>query len=350
MLGYDDHEIQNRFSSWVRLIHPDDRDAALARVRSYLAGDLRNYELEHRLRHKDGSYRWILVRAVVLRDASGKPVRMAGSHMDVTEFKSAVERLRQANLELQETQRQLIQAARFESIGTLAAGVAHEVKNPLQTILMGLHYLSQKLTAPEEDVALALSDMREAISRANTVIGDLLQLSKVIPFQIRSESLNEIIQHCLRLVRPQLDAGGVTVALNLAQDLSPVEMDKSRMEQVFLNVLLNAIQAMPTGGALTLTTRTLPPNGDLAPIPAPLPKLNPGQKLMVAEVKDTGTGIKEADLPRVFDPFFTTKPTGIGNGLGLSMAKMIIERHGGAITINNAPDGGVLVTVALRGG
>ena len=148
MLGFEDHEIENRFSSWEQLIHPDDRDAALARLRAYFAGELPVYELEHRLRHKDGSYRWILARGVVLRDSSGKPLRMAGSHLDVTELKNAAERLKQANRELKETQGQLIQAARFESMGTLAAGVAHEVKNPLQTILMGLYYLSQKLASP----------------------------------------------------------------------------------------------------------------------------------------------------------------------------------------------------------
>ena len=328
MLGYEDHEIENRFSAWEGLIHPDDREAALARVRSYFAGEIPVYELEHRLRHKDGSYRWILARGVVLRDASGKPVRMAGSHMDVTELKNAAERLRQANLELQETQTQLVQAARFESIGTLAAGVAHEVKNPLQTILMGLHYLSQKLASANGDVALALSDMRESVIRANTIISDLLTLSKVTQFQMRTESLNEIIQHSLRLVHTQLDAAGVIVALNLAPDLPAAELDKHRMEQVFLNLFLNSIQAMPAGGALTVTTRAMVRDEDAASVPPFFRKFKPSQRLIVVEVKDTGTGIKETDLPRVFDPFFTTKPPGVGTGLGLSMAKMIIDRHG----------------------
>jgi PAS domain S-box-containing protein len=251
MLGFEDHEIENHISSWEQLIHPDDRDSALARLRAYLAGEMPVYELEHRLRHKDGSYRWILARGVVLRDSNGKPVRMAGSHLDVTELKNAAERLLQANLELKETQSQLVQAARFESIGTLAAGVAHEVKNPLQTILMGLYYLSQKLAAPDNGVALALSDMRESVNRANAVVGELLTLAKVTQFQLKSDNLNEIIQHCLRLLHSQLDAAGVTVAVSLSPDLSCAQMDKSRIEQVFLNLFVNsiqAIQAMPAGG------------------------------------------------------------------------------------------------------
>jgi PAS domain S-box-containing protein len=347
MLGYEDDEIENHFSSWEQLIHPDDHDSALTRVRAYFSGEIPAYELEHRLRHKDGSYRWILARGVVLRDASGKPTRMAASHVDVTELRNAAECLRRANLELQETQSQLIQAARFESIGTLAAGVAHEVKNPLQTILMGLHYLTQKLAVPDEDVALALSDMRESVARANAVISDLLTLSKGSEFQMSSERLNGIIQHSLRLLHSQMDAAGVTTVLNLAPDLAPAEMDKRRMEQAFLNLFLNSIQAMPTGGVLTVSTRVLVRDQDGPSIPPLFRKFKPGQKLLVVEVKDTGIGIKEEDLPRVWDPFFTTKPVGVGTGMGLPMAKMIIDRHGGAVAIENAPSGGVLVTIVL---
>ena len=190
MLGYEDHEIENRFSAWEELIHPDDRAAARARREAYFAGELPVFELEHRLRHKDGSYRWILARGVVLRDATGKPVRMAGSHMDLTERKQVAERLQQANVELQEMQSHLIQAARFESIGTLAAGVAHEVKNPLQTILMGLRFLAQRLPTPDPEVALTLSDMREAVTRAErerNVAGSYLELRSE-HFLLRYES------------------------------------------------------------------------------------------------------------------------------------------------------------------
>jgi PAS domain S-box-containing protein len=347
MLGYEDHEIGNRFSAWEQLIHPDDRAAALARREAYLAGQLPVFELEHRLRHKDGSYRWILARGVVLRDATGKPVRMAGSHMDLTERKQFAERLQQANVELQEMQSHLIQAARFESIGTLAAGVAHEVKNPLQTILMGLRFLAQRLPAPDPEVALTMSDMREGVTRANTIVGELLALSKPEEFHPAPECLNPLIERSLQLLHRQVEAAGVTVTLNLAPDLPPARLDHARLRQVFLNLSLNSVQAMPGGGTLTITTRVLTLSADPAAIPPAFRCFKPASKLVVAEVRDTGTGIKETDLPRVFDPFFTTKPVGVGTGLGLSMAKRIIERHGGVIQINNAPPAGVLVTIAL---
>ncbi|MGA2662515.1 MAG: PAS domain-containing protein, partial [Verrucomicrobiota bacterium] len=181
MLGYEEPEVQNHFSAWERLLHPDDRQRALGRLQACLSGETPNFELEHRLRHKDGTFRWILARGVALHDAGGKPVRMAGSHVDMTDRKRAEEQLSQAYAELTQQQEdlkrtlqelraaheklkaaqlQLIQAAKLESVGTLAAGVAHEVKNPLQTILMGLDFLSGNLPASKENTKLVLSDMR----------------------------------------------------------------------------------------------------------------------------------------------------------------------------------------------
>jgi signal transduction histidine kinase len=115
-----------------------------------------------------------------------------------------------------------------------------------------------------------------------------------------------------------------------------------------LNLFLNGIQAMASGGRLTVATRALALNGDPAATDPLFRKFRPGQRLVLAEVRDTGTGIKPADLPRVFDPFFTTKPVGVGTGLGLSIARMIIERHDGVIDINNTPEGGAVAVVALK--
>jgi len=325
--------------------------------------------LEHRLRHKDGTYRWILARGVVLRDAEGNPLRMAGSHVDLTERKLAGERLektcaklaaREAALKkilrqlrashraLKEAQLHLIQAAKLESVGTLAAGVAHEVKNPLQTILMGLDYVCQKVPAGDQDLTDTLGDMRDAVKRAGSIIRELLVFSSDSVFQTRPEDLNVLIERSMRLLNPSLIAAGTEIVRNLDPQLPLVPIDHNKIQQVFINLLLNAAQAMPAGGTLTVTTRAVRVDGTGSAANPLFHKYGAGESLVVVDVEDTGHGIPEAVLPRVFDPFFTTKPLGVGTGLGLSIARKIVDLHGGEIQIRNRPTGGVAATVALK--
>jgi PAS domain S-box-containing protein len=369
MLGHADHELPNHFSTWEGLLHPADRERARACLQAYLSGQTRAYELEHRLRHKDGSYRWILARGVALRDAQGKPVRMAGSHVDLTDRKqveeqlqrayaelsqneaalqTALQKLKTANEELQTTQLELIQAAKLESVGTLAAGVAHEVKNPLQTILMGLDYLANPLPSGSGDTTPVLSDMRDAVTRANVIVRELLQLSADTDFDPKEEDLNGAVERSLWLINSDVIASQISVVRKLAADLPRVLMDRSKMEQVFINLFINALQAMVQGGVLSVTTRHRRFGEDLKLGGLAFPHFRPGDQLVIAEVRDTGKGIHEDLLPKVFDPFFTTKPVGVGTGLGLSVVKKIIDLHGGAIDIRNGPLGGVVVTLMLR--
>lgn len=256
--------------------------------------------------------------------------------------------LQASHAELQQTQLQLIQAAKLESVGSLAAGVAHEVKNPLQTILMGVGYLANRRPPPDADMALALDDMREAVQRANRIIRELLELSAATQFDLKDEDLNEVVERSLWLVNHELVAARLKVIRQLQRPLEPVAMDRSKIEQVLLNLLINAIQAMTPGQTLTVATRSgclgqgldLPRGAGSA--------FQPGETLVVAEVRDTGPGIPAAQLARVFEPFFTTKPVGVGTGLGLSVAKKIIDLHDGSIDIQNAPEGGLCVTLVFR--
>lgn len=369
MLGYEEDEVGSDFSAWERLLHPDDREHGLAQLRAYLSGQIATYELEHRLRHKDGSYRWILARARILHDTAGKSVRMAGSHVDLTERKLAQEQLQRVNAELTQreetlkamvaeikmsheelkaTQLKLIQAARLESVGTLAAGVAHEVKNPLHTILLGLDYLDRNFPGTNECIARVLGDMREAVRRANTIIRDLLQLSAPADFQLRQEDLNAVVEHSLWLINNETLACRVSVVRHLGGDLPRVIVDRQKIEQVFINLFINALQAMRPGGVLTVATRAGCFGEDLKLSDPAFPQFKRGDHLVVVEVQDSGPGIREADLPRLFDPFFTTKPVGVGAGLGLSVVKTIAELHHGAIDIQNDPQGGARVTLILR--
>jgi PAS domain S-box-containing protein len=371
MLGYDDDEIENRFAAWQALIHPDDLDRASQMVNDYFAGKIPSYQLEHRLRHKDGSYRWILARGVAARDDQGRPLRMAGSHVDLTDLKQAEHELRRANRELQssqtrlqatladlsasheqleKTQLELIQAAKLESVGTLAAGVAHEVKNPLQIILMGLDHLDHVVPkgGPKGDeTRLTLSDMRDAALRADSITRELLNFSSATEFSPSPADLETVLDRSLWLLRTDLIRSGVTLLKDLAGDLPPVAIDTPKIQQVLINLISNALQAMDRGGSLVITTtcgrldRLLP---DCRKSHGPL---RPDEPAVILTIKDSGPGIPEEQLLRIFDPFFTTKAVGSGTGLGLSVVKKIVDLHGGFIHFRNSPRGGLEVTLAF---
>ncbi|HZR16858.1 MAG TPA: ATP-binding protein [Verrucomicrobiae bacterium] len=366
--GYTSEEFERDQQLWYRMIQEEDRPAVLEQAERISKGQ-EPPPLEHRIIHKDGSVRWIRNTTVPRKDAQGRLVAYDGLVYDITERKEAEERLtrahaelaaneevlkrtlqelRAANQELKETQLQLIQAARLESVGALAAGVAHEVKNPLQTILMGLDYLVPNCPSENENVALVLSDMREAVTRANTIIRGLLQLSAQTDFELKREDLNASVRRALNLVKAQIIASKISVVRKLDAHLPPVKMDRGKIEQVFINLLINALQAMSPGGVLTVTTRAGQFGEDLKVNETAFRQFSRGEQVVLAEVQDTGTGIAAVNLPKVFDPFFTTKPVGVGTGLGLSVVKKIVDFHGGGIEIQNAAQGGVVVTLVLR--
>jgi PAS domain S-box-containing protein len=371
MLGYDDDEIENHFAAWQALIHPDDRDRASQVVNDYFEGRIPSYQLEHRLRHKDGSYRWILARGVAARDDQGRPLRMAGSHVDLTELKQAEQELRRTNRELQssqtrlqatladlsashdqleKTQLELIQAAKLESVGTLAAGVAHEVKNPLQIIIMGLDYLDQAIpkAGPKGDeTRLTLSDMRDAALRADSITRELLHFSSATEFNPSPADLEAVLDRSLWLLRTDITRSGVTLLKDLAGDLPRVAIDPPKIQQVLINLISNALQAMDRGGSLVITTTCGPLDRLLPDCRKSQCPLRPEDPAVILTIKDSGPGIPEEQLLRIFDPFFTTKAVGSGTGLGLSVVKKIVDLHGGFIHFRNSRRGGLEVTLAF---
>ncbi|HEV8544163.1 MAG TPA: ATP-binding protein [Verrucomicrobiae bacterium] len=259
-------------------------------------------------------------------------------------LRRALEELRASHQRLKAAQLQLIQAAKMECVGTLAAGVAHEVKNPLQTILMGLSYLSKNMPSADQTVFIALSDMRDAVKRADAIVRDLLYLSAARQLEIQPEDINTVLEHSLSYVNYDLIRSRVEVERDLAKDLPLVPLDKPKMEQVFINLFVNAIHAMPNGGGLHLRTRRAQ-NPDQEET---LEKFQPGEPLVLIEIEDTGSGIPSEKLPRIFEPFFTTKPNGVGTGLGLPVSKQIVELHGGAITLGAGAQGGARASLLLK--
>jgi PAS domain S-box-containing protein len=366
--GYTSEDFAADQALWYRMIWEEDRPAVVAQAEGILQGEPRS-PLEHRIRHKDGSIRWIRNTPVPRKSQAGALAGYDGLVTNITERKLAeeqltsanaelaanqealkriLEELQAANLELKQTQLQLIQAAKLESVGALAAGVAHEVKNPLQTLLIGLDILGTNLPAGNETVVLVLTDMREAVTRANTIVSGLLQLSAQSDFELKTEDLNSSIKRALGLINAQAVASKVKVARNLDAQLPRVRVDRVKIEQVFINLFLNAVQAMPTGGVLSVSTRAVQFEDGFKPNASEFYPFSPGNLVVVVEVEDQGAGISEANLPKIFDPFFTTKAPSGGSGLGLSVVKKIVDMHGGAIHIRNAPQGGVVAELMLR--
>jgi len=257
--------------------------------------------------------------------------------------------LRKSHEEGKQAQLQLVQAAKLESIGRLAAGVAHEVKNPLAVILFAVDYLSDAIAAPDADTLTALKDAREAVMRADSVIRGLLDFSTATELSPTDQDVNDVIQRSLGLVRHALTKAHVFPVEELEENLPLALLDRNKIEQVFVNLMINAIDAMPSGGTLIVRTRRdrLTEVGEGVGLRRTDP-FQVGQSIIVVEIEDTGTGIDKTAGARLFDPFFTTKPPGKGTGLGLAVCKSIVALHGGTIRIANRAEGGARATVVFH--
>ena len=260
------------------------------------------------------------------------------------------EELHRAHEETKAAQLQLVQAAKLESIGRLAAGVAHEVKNPLAVILFAIDYLKDSVDARDPNVATALADAREAVVRADGVIRALVDFSAGAELKPSLEDVNDVLQKALLLVRHATTRAHVLVGEDFESGLPPAMLDRNKIEQVIVNLMINAIDAMPGGGRLTVRTRQERLK-EAGPVTGARKRdgSRAGTGVIVVEIEDTGTGIPEAAQTRIFDPFFTTKPPGKGSGLGLAVCKSIVALHGGTIGVaNKEGGGGTLATVVMR--
>ena len=369
MLDYPPSELERSFASFERLIHPDDRHGVMSAIEVHLADPSRLFEIEIRLQLRSGGWRWVLSKGIVVDfDSAGKPLRMTGTHLDITQRKNAeaalieqaenLERLnrtleRRVQEEIEKNRAKelmVLQNAKLASIGQLAAGVAHEINNPMGYITSNLRALTtyfssmkkfietqrsaleqtatpelrQELTDTENKLNLAyilldgddlVSESLEGVKRVARIVTDLKSFSRIDAPEQQETDLTSCLENALNIVANELKY--VATVVRETGSLPPVTCHPGQINQVFMNLLLNASHAITSPGTITLKSRY-------------------DAGFVYVAVSDDGHGIPEGIRDRIFEPFFTTKEVGKGTGLGLSISHDIISKHHGEILVESS--------------
>jgi len=328
ILGYEGDEITGNFKEWESRIHPDDYQMVINVFKAYLKGHTPTFEVEHRLQHKNGGYRWILSRGACLRDFQGRAYRMAGSITDITEHKKL--------------EQQLLQSHKMESVGILAGGVAHEFNNLLLAISGYGQLLQESIPADDELSQESIANVIKAADRAADLTKSLLAFSRKQLLIPKPVHIDTIITNTCKLIQRVLGED-IEFRTSFSGKKLLVKADPGQIEQVLMNMVTNARDAMPHGGYLSITTKqVVVKKGSEAQYDLP----EPGKYALIS-IADTGTGIDKKSLKNIFEPFYTTKEVGKGTGLGLSIVHGIIKQHNGSILASSEPGEGTTFNIYL---
>jgi PAS domain S-box-containing protein len=299
---------------WFRMVAPEHRELIRESVEQILAGKVIP-PFEHRLLRKDGSERWVSHIVIPHRDTSGKLLAYDGVIKDITERKHLEEQFRQAK--------------KMDAIGQLAGGVAHDFNNIIAATMMHLGLLR---TNPclDKDTQNDLKELEVQSNRAATLTRQLLAFGRRSMLDVKVQDMNEIVTNLLKMLR-RLIGEDIDVQFNGKGGLPRVAVDTGMMEQVVMNLAVNARDAMPKGGQITIVTQTVEVTA--ADLVTHL-DWKPG-RFVCLSVADTGCGMDEETLKRIFEPFFTTKEVGKGTGLGLATVHGIVAQHQGWVDVES---------------
>ncbi len=303
---------------WLNAVHPEDR-AETARVWSAAVASRSRYDVEHRLQIPDKTYRNMLVRAVPILGEDGTIRQWIGIHTDITERKKL--------------ESQFLRAQRMESIGTLAGGIAHDLNNSLAPIMMSIELLRMKFGDPESQELLAT--LSSSAKRGADMVGQVLSFARGVEGRHMEVQASHVIKDIEKIANDTF-LKNIQVRTIMAHDLWTIMGDPTQVHQVLLNLCVNARDAMPDGGTLTLSAENILIDEHYAGFVA---EAQSGPYL-VLQVEDTGSGMPAGVIEKIFDPFFTTKEIGKGTGLGLSTSLAIVKSHGGFMRVYSEPGKG----------
>lgn len=327
MLGYANHELEDSMHTWLDRIHPDDFGRTMDSLQLHLDGHTRQFEGVFRLRHKDSSYRWVLSRGQAQWNNDGSPHRIVGTHVDITAQKQAEAALAEATRKYRQEQEQRLRAERLACVGELAASIAHEIRNPLASILNALTLLTRG-ALEEDDRTEVIDIVNHETLRLQRILNDFLSFARMRQSDIRPHDIIAVLGEAvtsLRLSLPEDSPVQLTTRFH-AQHCTAL-FDKDQLCQVVLNLGLNAIQAMPGGGELRIVTHT-------------------AMGCVWVSAVDTGTGIDEDMREKIVKPFFTGREN--GTGLGLPVAIRILSQHDTDLCITSAPGEGTTMQFSLK--
>lgn len=328
-LGFADNELPNRYEEWENRLHTDDRVLALETVRSHLNGILPNYEVEFRLQHKDGSYRWIHSRGKLIRDQDNQPSRMVGIHLDITDF------IKVKDLNLQ--REQMEESFRLNVASQTVAAIAHELNQPLTAI----SYLAdasvtmlQSGNKNPQKLGHVLQTCSEQAQRAGQVIRQLMAVLQKGELISEPVDINKMVNLAYEYIKNNNYLNEFKFAFNLAPDLPEVLTYSLQIQKILIVLFHNSLEAMRENGNLNGTVTVTTCRYAVDP------------KMAIVTVSDQGVGVHDvASLSKMFQPFFSTKPTGLG--MGLAISRNLIEAHGGKMWAEQNPDIGISVNFTL---
>jgi len=335
MIGRKTNELAPHVDSWRAVMHPSDTPAVQNILDVHLKGETPHYEAEFRLQHSDGHWVWILARGrVVERDSRDRPLRMTGTHMDITEKK----RSEKERVKLEE---QVRRSQKMDAVGQLTGGIAHDFNNILG-IVQGNFEILQKILKDNDKAKARIEAGLKGSARGAALTRKLLDFSRKEIGNIQRISINGFIQEMENLIVKSLTVS-ISVELHLDEDAWQVDIDTGDLQDVIVNLALNARDAMPDGGNLVIESR----NKVLDEKYAARTSGSKAGDFVMLSVSDTGHGMTAKVKELVLEPFFTTKEQGKGTGLGLSMVYGFVQRSGGHIEIYSEPDKGTTIHLYL---